>query len=166
MYAYREESGNDQCHCVIQKSSLLCQQLYEKPIPPETCILLSESEAMDDPPLGECQNSTLFVSIIISPQRMGYKTLYVRNDATSTDTRPLTKLAVVFLVRGQLVECLEYIYDVFLPDLESIMVGVGNTHPVSTAIGEKPTIIDAGSVAEELKTFGKECKHIHWSSSS
>lgn len=78
--------------------------------------------------------------------------------------RSLISFTLDFILRGQLVECLEHIYHEVLSDLESTMIGVSDTQQVLNATGEKSANVDVSNVAEELKMFGKECKLVFISS--
>lgn len=54
---------------------------------------------------------------------------------------------------------LDYICDVLLPNLDSTMVGMNNAVEQPKGYKGKSAVFDVGNVAEELKTFGKECKY-------
>lgn len=56
------------------------------------------------------------------------------------------------------VKCLEYIFNDLMPELEDVMLGVNHAPGQLELQGSKLSGINAGHVAEELKTFGKECK--------
>lgn len=52
-------------------------------------------------------------------------------------------------------ECLKYIYNDLFCRLEEVMIGVSKALEEPKPPGAK---VGGGNVAEELKTFGKECK--------
>lgn len=56
------------------------------------------------------------------------------------------------------VKFLEYLFNDLFPELEAVMIGTSHASEHSELIAMKLTKLDVGSVAEELKTFGKECK--------
>lgn len=84
--------------------------------------------------------------------------MYVLMSHLCISSKSLIRFTLDFILRGQLVQCLEHIYHGLLSDLESTMIGVSTTPQVLNATGEKAAIVNVSNVAEELKTFGKECK--------
>lgn len=69
----------------------------------------------------------------------------------------------VLILRGQPVECLEYIHYELFPELESTMIGASIGPKKPDLVEEKISKIDADNVIEEMKTFGKECKEVRFS---
>lgn len=61
----------------------------------------------------------------------------------------------VLLRESKIVEGMRYITNNLFPDLEEVMIGASKSSEIRKLPGE---IVGAGSVVEELKTFGKECK--------
>lgn len=57
------------------------------------------------------------------------------------------------------IKFMDYIYSELFPKLEEVMLGIsyGSEPHRSLGLGNNLAKIDVGSVAEELKTFGKEC---------
>lgn len=58
------------------------------------------------------------------------------------------------------VKVLEFIFSEFIPELEAVMLGNGHEPADPKLLRESLVAIDEGNVAEELKTFIKECKWI------
>lgn len=56
---------------------------------------------------------------------------------------------------------LDYIFNKLLPEMEEVVLGSSHAPKRTELKGVKPPGIDTGNVAEELKTFGKECKHVY-----
>lgn len=59
-------------------------------------------------------------------------------------------------------ECLEYIFNDMLSDLESVMIGEGKIPGMPKAVKDnhKSSLVNAGCVVEELRMFGEKCKHL------
>lgn len=66
----------------------------------------------------------------------------------------------VLILRGQPVECLEYLHYELFPELESTMIGTSIEIRQPDLVDVKLSKIDAGNVIEEMKAFGKECKEV------
>lgn len=79
-----------------------------------------------------------------------------RSIVSSINLTMLTHLTVSLAVHLLCVrpgDCLEYMNDVFLSNLEQSMIGAGYPLVRPKDPGESPQWIDEGNVAEELKTF-------------
>lgn len=61
---------------------------------------------------------------------------------------------------NELQSCLSYVCDDFLSGLDEAMIGLSNGPKESESHHENPEIKIGGTVANELKAFGKECKKI------
>lgn len=58
------------------------------------------------------------------------------------------------------VRFLDYVFYELLPELELIMLG--KNHTLEQPKTFEPANTNEGNVSEELKTFGKECKHVRY----
>lgn len=57
--------------------------------------------------------------------------------------------------RNELIECMDYVCDDLFTKLEEVMDAPKETKPSE----RNPAIVGAGTVTDELKTFGEKCKY-------
>lgn len=62
------------------------------------------------------------------------------------------------MIREDIDGCLTFVSYDLLTSLEMAMFGIGAVPKAAKLTAETPAGVSTGSVAEELKTFGKECK--------